>query len=151
MIRRPPRSTLFPYTTLFRSPVEEVKPNIAPKLEQKLEKLPVPKIKPEITEEQIFEMRRAHAKIRYKKYLSKKYGYGHYNQYYAQPRYWSYNSYYNKHSYGYAPRYNYYNNGYKTHRKHYRRRNYATRQYNYGYRNHSYGYKNSYSYGYNRY
>src|SRR5438552_14016431 len=23
MIRRPPRSTLFPYTTLFRSPVEE--------------------------------------------------------------------------------------------------------------------------------
>src|SRR3712207_6923426 len=24
MIRRPPRSTLFPYTTLFRSPLEEV-------------------------------------------------------------------------------------------------------------------------------
>src|SRR5256885_5551247 len=24
MIRRPPRSTLFPYTTLFRSPIEEV-------------------------------------------------------------------------------------------------------------------------------
>src|SRR3989454_8830883 len=24
MIRRPPRSTLFPYTTLFRSPVEEI-------------------------------------------------------------------------------------------------------------------------------
>src|SRR5256885_14096797 len=24
MIRRPPRSTLFPYTTLFRSPVDEV-------------------------------------------------------------------------------------------------------------------------------
>src|SRR3989442_10351540 len=24
MIRRPPRSTLFPYTTLFRSPVEEL-------------------------------------------------------------------------------------------------------------------------------
>src|SRR2546426_5613720 len=26
MIRRPPRSTLFPYTTLFRSPVEDVVP-----------------------------------------------------------------------------------------------------------------------------
>src|SRR5688572_31290434 len=25
MIRRPPRSTLFPYTTLFRSPIEPVK------------------------------------------------------------------------------------------------------------------------------
>src|SRR2546422_11664760 len=25
MIRRPPRSTLFPYTTLFRSPVEQVR------------------------------------------------------------------------------------------------------------------------------
>src|SRR5256885_5413397 len=24
MIRRPPRSTLFPYTTLFRSPLEEI-------------------------------------------------------------------------------------------------------------------------------
>src|SRR5256885_10301375 len=24
MIRRPPRSTLFPYTTLFRSPIDEV-------------------------------------------------------------------------------------------------------------------------------
>src|SRR5256885_12838420 len=29
MIRRPPRSTLFPYTTLFRSPdVEEVRPRL---------------------------------------------------------------------------------------------------------------------------
>src|SRR2546426_6266706 len=27
MIRRPPRSTLFPYTTLFRSPMSDVKPN----------------------------------------------------------------------------------------------------------------------------
>src|SRR5258706_5425022 len=26
MIRRPPRSTLFPYTTLFRSPLEEIDP-----------------------------------------------------------------------------------------------------------------------------
>src|SRR3712207_9087055 len=26
MIRRPPRSTLFPYTTLFRSPVDRVPP-----------------------------------------------------------------------------------------------------------------------------
>src|SRR3712207_8545667 len=26
MIRRPPRSTLFPYTTLFRSPTDENKP-----------------------------------------------------------------------------------------------------------------------------
>src|SRR5258708_29438617 len=25
MIRRPPRSTLFPYTTLFRSPIEDAK------------------------------------------------------------------------------------------------------------------------------
>ena len=27
MIRRPPRSTLFPYTTLFRSPTEETEVN----------------------------------------------------------------------------------------------------------------------------
>src|SRR5256884_8978998 len=26
MIRRPPRSTLFPYTTLFRSPIREIGP-----------------------------------------------------------------------------------------------------------------------------
>src|SRR2546430_5893647 len=29
MIRRPPRSTLFPYTTLFRSPAEQAQPAIA--------------------------------------------------------------------------------------------------------------------------
>src|SRR3712207_8659758 len=29
MIRRPPRSTLFPYTTLFRSPVEAVADDLA--------------------------------------------------------------------------------------------------------------------------
>src|SRR5436853_4521585 len=29
MIRRPPRSTLFPYTTLFRSPKLEVTPSIS--------------------------------------------------------------------------------------------------------------------------
>src|SRR2546429_2702806 len=28
MIRRPPRSTLFPYTTLFRSPPHHLKPHI---------------------------------------------------------------------------------------------------------------------------
>src|SRR2546427_5678888 len=28
MIRRPPRSTLFPYTTLFRSPGERVEPGV---------------------------------------------------------------------------------------------------------------------------
>src|SRR3712207_7471121 len=28
MIRRPPRSTLFPYTTLFRSPLDEVLPRM---------------------------------------------------------------------------------------------------------------------------
>src|SRR2546430_11407719 len=32
MIRRPPRSTLFPYTTLFRSSVESMKPSSAPEL-----------------------------------------------------------------------------------------------------------------------
>src|SRR5258705_7034913 len=37
MIRRPPRSTLFPYTTLFRSPVD-----VGPKLElPELPRLPV--------------------------------------------------------------------------------------------------------------
>src|SRR2546427_6600119 len=30
MIRRPPRSTLFPYTTLFRSPVEPTMPTNSP-------------------------------------------------------------------------------------------------------------------------
>src|SRR2546425_3951779 len=32
MIRRPPRSTLFPYTTLFRSPCSRNGPNSAPGL-----------------------------------------------------------------------------------------------------------------------
>src|SRR3712207_7404870 len=31
MIRRPPRSTLFPYTTLFRSKTQELKLNMLPK------------------------------------------------------------------------------------------------------------------------
>src|SRR2546430_5131629 len=31
MIRRPPRSTLFPYTTLFRSPAEDSISHIAPR------------------------------------------------------------------------------------------------------------------------
>src|SRR5690242_21367286 len=30
MIRRPPRSTLFPYTTLFRSPIDELEAVIDP-------------------------------------------------------------------------------------------------------------------------
>src|SRR5947199_7208298 len=34
MIRRPPRSTLFPYTTLFRSPVSELTHNSRNKVEQ---------------------------------------------------------------------------------------------------------------------
>src|SRR2546427_5480789 len=34
MIRRPPRSTLFPYTTLFRSPVEDPNWNPAEALDQ---------------------------------------------------------------------------------------------------------------------
>src|SRR5690606_40852917 len=29
MLRRPPRSTLFPYTTLFRSPIAEIDPRLA--------------------------------------------------------------------------------------------------------------------------
>src|SRR2546429_3494263 len=33
MIRRPPRSTLFPYTTLFRSPPRPIK-TVSPKLNQ---------------------------------------------------------------------------------------------------------------------
>src|SRR2546422_3778647 len=31
MIRRPPRSTLFPYTTLFRSPMEKAVPPLHPR------------------------------------------------------------------------------------------------------------------------
>src|SRR3712207_7177740 len=31
MIRRPPRSTLFPYTTLFRSPAHRVQHGVAPR------------------------------------------------------------------------------------------------------------------------
>src|SRR3712207_7660283 len=34
MIRRPPRSTLFPYTTLFRSPVREAYASRAPVIER---------------------------------------------------------------------------------------------------------------------
>src|SRR3712207_8075125 len=43
MIRRPPRSTLFPYTTLFRSPqVRETVANVADKVKETAEKLPDP-------------------------------------------------------------------------------------------------------------
>src|SRR2546425_8185002 len=37
MIRRPPRSTLFPYTTLFRSPVEAERSQVLDKLREDLE------------------------------------------------------------------------------------------------------------------
>ena len=33
MIRRPPRSTLFPYTTLFRSPTETIEKTLEEKIE----------------------------------------------------------------------------------------------------------------------
>src|SRR2546430_15252992 len=36
MIRRPPRSTLFPYTTLFRSPVRRFREDVAVVLERSL-------------------------------------------------------------------------------------------------------------------
>src|SRR3712207_7376579 len=39
MIRRPPRSTLFPYTTLFRSVSMRVHPDTIDKLEQKIDEL----------------------------------------------------------------------------------------------------------------
>src|SRR3712207_7008523 len=37
MIRRPPRSTLFPYTTLFRSEVEVVQPVVGQQVQHELE------------------------------------------------------------------------------------------------------------------
>src|SRR5256885_6940624 len=37
MIRRPPRSTLFPYTTLFRSRPNRARPTAAPALDEKCE------------------------------------------------------------------------------------------------------------------
>src|SRR2546430_12582690 len=39
MIRRPPRSTLFPYTTLFRSPVTDQEPEAARALAEVHEKV----------------------------------------------------------------------------------------------------------------
>src|SRR3712207_8174147 len=36
MIRRPPRSTLFPYTTLFRSDAEEDRPVLGPRPRERL-------------------------------------------------------------------------------------------------------------------
>src|SRR3712207_7284380 len=41
MIRRPPRSTLFPYTTLFRSEVSAVEPAVAEGLRGLLRVVPV--------------------------------------------------------------------------------------------------------------
>src|SRR5438034_11318998 len=40
MLRRPPRSTLFPYTTLFRSPVDRVAEAVAVEVRQRLHRLP---------------------------------------------------------------------------------------------------------------
>src|SRR3712207_7851292 len=42
MIRRPPRSTLFPYTTLFRSGRTLMNPAVAPNLPEEFTKVPVP-------------------------------------------------------------------------------------------------------------
>src|SRR5260370_10540286 len=39
MIRRPPRSTLFPYTTLFRSFLEKVEPRVRVKNHQQVRQL----------------------------------------------------------------------------------------------------------------
>src|SRR3712207_8571337 len=41
MIRRPPRSTLFPYTTLFRSPPDERIKEVSSELKQQLKKIEV--------------------------------------------------------------------------------------------------------------
>src|SRR3712207_9022517 len=45
MIRRPPRSTLFPYTTLFRSPPKQLAPpkRLAPKQSAPCQRLAPPK------------------------------------------------------------------------------------------------------------
>src|SRR5438876_5517661 len=44
MIRRPPRSTLFPYTTLFRSPVLDARPAIGRDFDQSDDRLNGPKV-----------------------------------------------------------------------------------------------------------
>src|SRR5699024_12534970 len=41
LLRRPPRSTLFPYTTLFRSRVDDIYLQVGDELVQRLEKAPI--------------------------------------------------------------------------------------------------------------
>src|SRR2546425_4508666 len=55
MIRRPPRSTLFPYTTLFRSQVVKTHPN-SPRAPAALYKLGLPALLRERSEEHTSEL-----------------------------------------------------------------------------------------------
>src|SRR3712207_6978311 len=46
MIRRPPRSTLFPYTTLFRSPLHQRAPHLRQERDERLAAAPVEEADP---------------------------------------------------------------------------------------------------------
>src|SRR3712207_986886 len=53
MIRRPPRSTLFPYTTLFRSGPDVVLQRIAPVVEVHVDEAPVADLRPHLAQAEV--------------------------------------------------------------------------------------------------
>src|SRR2546429_6657733 len=66
MIRRPPRSTLFPYTTLFRSVQELLRRAVTPELEQRLRELQeaLAKLDPEATRRALERLAEAQQQLR---------------------------------------------------------------------------------------
>lgn len=152
----PPETPQFADNSAVDTPIEEKAPRPAPKVEKNVEKPAAPRSKQKADEQDLIEMRRAHALIRYKHYLkkyralsrqhnahyaAKKPAYGHYGKSYAHGQY---------RTYSYAPRYVYKDYGHRSYRKYYRGHNYGYRRYNHGYRNYSHSYRN-HGYSYNRY
>src|SRR2546422_6712934 len=77
MIRRPPRSTLFPYTTLFRSPENQVPHQLREKVDRELEsgehvewlQMPVPRY---FTDRKSTRLNSSHGYISYAVFCLKK-------------------------------------------------------------------------------
>src|SRR2546430_11923997 len=76
MIRRPPRSTLFPYTTLFRSPLVPAKHAVKPPMNEHAEARLVPPLHPayaiRLVDRKSTRLNSSHSQISYAVFCLKK-------------------------------------------------------------------------------